>query len=176
MSIGYEDVQVTEELLQEYELKKAKAEGWGKYGRFKAWLYYANLRRRQLQGLHECVLEGNSLKGERRLHCICGMFFQSSDLKKVELISKKVKIKTKSLRLDEVQQVKGHLNLDDFKSITVALLVDFLWEPEIGDYLWTAFCQECGKQIYQVENLKARAFVDLHNKSCGGGAYVDYSE
>ena len=168
MSIGYEDVEVTEELLTEYEREKELAEGWAKYARFKAWLYHANVRRRQLQGLHENCLVGVSADGLRTVHCICGMFFQGSDLKDGSQISGEVRKKTKGLGLDEIQEVKGHLNLEDFHSITVALLVDFLWEPNIGDYLWTAFCQECGKYVERVKNAVAKQFVSRHDKSCGG--------
>ena len=168
MSIGYENVQVTDELLKEYEEEKKKAEGWAKYGRFKAWLYYANLKRRQLQGLHENCLVGYSIDGIRQVHCICGLILQGDGPQKAELISEEAKKRTNSLKLDNIQIVKGHLSLDNFKTVTVALLVDFLWVPEIGDYLWTAYCQECGMQIKRVENSLAKKFVSSHNAACGG--------
>lgn len=170
MAIYYEDVQVTDELLNQYEREKEKAAGPAKFGRFKAWLYYSNMRRRQIQGLHENSVVDISAQGIRTIHCVCGLCFRESELEDFEILSPTVKRKIKDLRLDEIQVVKGHRNLEDFKSKTVALIVDFLWVPSIGDYVWTAFCQECGKQTKKVVNSKAKAFVVSHNDSCGGDA------
>lgn len=168
MTIGYEDVQVSEEVLQELQRVK-KVEGFGAYAQFKTRLYYGNLRRRQLQGLHELVEEVFSSTGFRTLHCICGLYFQDSKPRETELISREVQIMAQDLNLDEIQKVRGHRSLEDFKSITFALLIKFLWEPKIGDYLWTAFCQECGESIKLVINSEARAFVAAHDKTCSGG-------
>ena len=175
MSIGYEDVQVTKEYLQELQQVK-KAEGWGAYAQFRTRLYYGNLRRRQLQGLHEIVEAGYSTTGARELHCICGLYFEDSGPIETEILSREVQRKTQDLELDGIQQVRGHRSLEDFKSITVALLVKFLWEPKIGDYLWTAFCQECGESINLVINSEAKDFVATHNQSCGGGVPHDFTK
>ena len=90
MTIGYEDVQVTEELLEEYEREKEQAVGPAKYGRFKAWLYYANIRRRQLQGLHENCLVGNTSQGVRTVHCICGLYLSGSEEQDLGLLSPEI--------------------------------------------------------------------------------------
>ena len=174
MAIYYKNVQVTEEYIQELHLEK-KVEGWGAFAQFKTRLYYGNLRRRQLQGLHEIVMQGYSNTGAREFHCICGMYFQDSDLVETDVIPQEVQIKTQDLKIDEIQRVRGHRSLEDFKSITVAILVNFLWEPKIGDYLWIAFCQECGESIKLVINSKAKAFVATHNQSCGGGVSHDFT-
>jgi hypothetical protein len=42
-------------------------------------------------------------------------------------------------------------------------LVNYVWKSEIGDYLWTAFCQECGEIIFEIRNEEAKAFVNNHN-------------
>jgi len=173
VSIGYDDVQVTEAELEELRQLK-KAEGWGAYAQFKTRLYYGNLRRRQLQGLHE-ILKVHSSNGARTIHCICGLYFQDLDSGEAEIISREVQNKTEELQLDEIQQVRGHRSLEDFKSITVALLVNFFWEPKIGDYLWTSFCQECGESIKLVINSEAKAFVANHDQSCGGGVTHDFT-
>ena len=167
MAIHYHEVQVTEELLIRYEREKDQAAGPAKFGRFKAWLYYSNIRRRQLQGLHENSVVGVSTGGIRTVHCVCGLYFRDSELEDFETLSPMVKRKIKDLKLDEIQVVKGHRNLEDFKSRTVALIVDFHWVSRFGDYMWTAFCQECGKQSKKVINSKAKAFVVSHNDSCG---------
>ena len=48
----YVDVTVSKELLERLEKDKQEAVGQARYGRFKAWLHYANLRRWQEQGWH----------------------------------------------------------------------------------------------------------------------------
>ena len=46
----YKDVRVSERLLDRLKKEQDEAEGMAKYGRFKTWLHYANLKSWQEQG------------------------------------------------------------------------------------------------------------------------------
>ena len=52
MSIGYKKVQVSKEKLSRLKLEMDNAPRSQKYGRFKAWLHFANLDMWQAQGHH----------------------------------------------------------------------------------------------------------------------------
>ena len=81
-------------------------------------------------------------------------------------ISSDLALKVGELLLDRVQAVKGHRSLDDFTARTCALIVNFVWKEELKEYLWTAYCQECGEFVIERSNLEARGFVSLHNAHC----------
>ena len=51
-TISYQNVAVSEAKLEKLKDEQDKAEGMHKYGRFKAWLHYANLQSWQRQGHH----------------------------------------------------------------------------------------------------------------------------
>ena len=163
MSIGYKDTSVSAELLAECQEEKQQATGWGKYAKFKVWLHYANLDRWQRQGHHFHYLTDVSDK-KKKLICTCGLYLNEGDEIKAEVIDSSIALKAGDLELDQVQITKGHRSLDDFKSKTCALLVNYVWRAEIGDYLWTAFCQECGEIVVELRNEEAKAFVTTHNK------------
>jgi len=82
------------------------------------------------------------------------------------VIEKSLAMRVGELLLDRLQTVKGHRSLDDFKTPTCALIVDYVWKSEIDDYLWAAYCQECGALVVEQRNELAKGFVDAHNKKC----------
>lgn len=164
-SIGYKDVRVTSELLEKYEREKAEASEELNYGKFKAWLFHANLARWQEQGHHFNYLTGCSTTG-KQIYCTCGLFLEVS----VSGFEKERTVggfESYEVSLDQIQSVKGHRSLDDFGRPAVALIVDFKWKPRIKDYLWTAYCQECGAVARNKRNSKAKEFVERHNIGCG---------
>ena len=163
MSIGYQDTSVSAALLAECEEEKQQATGWGRYAKFKVWLHYANLDRWQRQGHHFHYLTDVSEKKEK-LICTCGLFLDEGGEIEAEAIDSSIALKASDLELDRIQITKGHRSLDDFKSLSCALLVNFVWRAEIGEYLWTAFCQECGDIVVELRNEEAKAFVNNHNQ------------
>lgn len=167
MPIGYKEVQVSDELLEKYEKEKELAQGWAKYAKFKSWLHYANLKRWQGQGHHVQYLTISSAGGDQ-IVCTCGLFIEQREVGDLEALSPDVQLRISDLNLDQIQRVKGHRSLDDFKNSTVALIVDFVWEPKVGDYLWSAICQECGEIVVERASSEAKSFVAGHNISCGG--------
>ncbi len=164
-TISYQNVVVTEAKLEKLKDEQENAEGMHKYGRFKAWLHYANLQSWQRQGHHFRYLSGVNSE-----FCTCGLALHengTSDQEIAVVISKAVEDKLESLNLEEIQKVRGHVRLPSLKGETVALIVDYIYREDLNDYLWTVICQQCGE--YQVEqvNMDAYAFVETHNKICG---------
>jgi hypothetical protein len=165
MAIGYQDVRVPKSKLERLKKEMDLEKGPKKYGKYKAWLHYANLDMWQKQGHHfhyvtECA------DGKRKLLCTCGLFMEEADSKTDRAISPQLALRVGELLLDRVQALKGHRSLDDFKGRTCALIVDFVWKEELNKYLWTAYCQECGEFVIEREHLEARGFVSLHNAHC----------
>jgi hypothetical protein len=95
----YANVKVTEQLLADLEKDKAEAVGMARYGRFKAWLHYANLKSWQEQGWHFNYLNHS---GEAH-HCTCGLIVPIGADPEINAIA--------GLNLDEVQMAKGHRKL-----------------------------------------------------------------
>jgi len=83
------------------------------------------------------------------------------------VISTNVEHMLDGIELEQVHQVRGHIGLPSLKGQTVALIVDFIYKEEVGDYLWTVICQECGLFETEVKNSDAKLFVKTHNKNCG---------
>ena len=165
MSIGYTDVSVSPELLARCEAEKHKATGWGKYGKFKQWLHYANLDRWQKQGHHFHYLTDVSYERKRWI-CTCGLYLDEGDSVEERTISRDISLKLGQRLLDRLQTIKAHRSFEDFASPVCALIIDFVWEPKVGDYLWTAYCQECGDVIIESRNEVAKKFVHDHNSKC----------
>ena len=165
MSIGYKEVRVSTELLAECEAEKKLATGWGKYAKFKQWLHYANLNRWQKQGHHFHFLTEVGLE-RKQLICTCGLYLVEDGELEDLVIEKSLALRVGELLLDCLQTVRGHRSLEDFKTLTCALIVDYVWKSEIGDYLWTAYCQECGELVIEQRNELAKSFVDAHNAKC----------
>ena len=168
-TISYENVVVTEAKLEKLKDEQDKAEGMHKYGRFKAWLHYANLQSWQRQGHHFRYLSGQNAE-----FCTCGLALHESGSSNQEIavvISKIVEDKLDFLNLEEIQKIRGHVGLPSLKGETVALIVDYIYREDLNDYLWTVICQQCGE--YQVEqvNMDAYSFVETHNKICGPAVF-----
>ena len=68
MAIGYQDVRVSKAKLERLERERDLAKGPEKYGRYKAWLHFANLDMWQKQGHHFHYLTDVS-DGKRKLLC-----------------------------------------------------------------------------------------------------------
>ena len=165
-TISYENVVVTEAKLDRLKKEQEKAvKGMAKYGRFKAWLHYANLQSWQRQGHHFRYLSGLNTE-----FCTCGLALHengTSDQEIAVVISKAVEDKLEGLNLEEIQKVRGHVGLPALKGETVALIVDYIYHEDLNDYLWTVICQQCGEFHVELKNLDAKIFVESHNKFCG---------
>ena len=164
MSIGYQEVQVPAETLVELKAAMDSAEGMKKYGRFKAWLHYANLDRWQKQGHHFHYVTHVS-ESSRKLLCTCGLFVEG-EIDDAFTIPDSMAFKLSEFLLDRVQTTRGHRDLEDFSSPICSLIIDYKWEESLGDYLWTAYCQECGALVVEVRNEVAKKFVKEHNSEC----------
>ena len=165
MAIGYQNVKVSKSKVERLRLEMDREKGPRKFGRYKAWLHYANLEMWQKQGHHFQYLTEVS-KEKRKLICTCGLFMEEADSTTEQAISSELALRVGELLLDRVQALKGHLSLDDFTAKTCALIVNFVWKEELKQYLWTAYCQECGEFVIERNNLEARGFVSLHNANC----------
>jgi hypothetical protein len=171
-TISYQIVVVTEAKLD--KLKKDQeeaAKGMAKYGRYKAWLHYANLQSWQRQGHHFHYLSGDNAD-----HCTCGLVLHengSSDEEIAVVISKSVQDKLDGLNLEQIQKVRGHMGLPSLKGETVALIVDYIYREDLNDYLWTVICQQCGEYEVEQLNMDAYVFVETHNKICGPAIFEE---
>ena len=164
-TISYKKVVVTDAKLEKLKDEQEKGEGMHKYGRFKAWLHYANLQSWQGQGHHFHYLSGDNAD-----HCTCGLVLHengSSDEEIAVVISKSVQDKLEGLNLEQIQMVRGHVGLPSLKGDTVALIVDYIYREELDYYLWTAICQQCGEYVVGVRDTEADSFVKSHNSICG---------
>jgi len=164
-TISYVEVKVTEAKLDKLKQDQEDAEGMARYGRFKAWLHYANLQSWQGQGHHFRYLSGVNSE-----FCTCGLVLHengSSDEELAVVISKSVQDKLDGLNLEQIQKVRGHVGLPALKGETVALIVDFIYREDLNDYLWTVICQQCGDYQVQIRDTDADLFVKSHNKICG---------
>ena len=165
MSIGYQDVKVSKSEIERLKLEMDREKGPRKFGKYKAWLHFANLEMWQKQGHHFHYLTEVS-DGRRKLICTCGLFMEEADSSSDQAISAELALKVGELLLDRVQALKGHRSLDDFTARTCALIVNFVWREELKQYFWTAYCQTCGEFVIERNHLEARGFVSLHNANC----------
>ena len=151
----YKDVRVSERLLDRLKREQDEAEGMAKYGRFKAWLHYANLKRWQDQGWHLNYLDSGN---ERRHICTCGLSVHIDDEPEVSGFEQ--------LNLDLVQSTRGHRNLPSLDGVCVAFIYDFKLMEVEDEYFYTALCQSCGSYTELLPGGEADAFVDRHNQAC----------
>jgi len=164
-AISYQNVVVTETKLKTLKDEQEKADGMHKYGRFKAWLHYANLQSWQKQGHHFRYLSGMNSE-----FCTCGLVLHengTSDQEIAVVISKTIQDKLDGLNLEQIQKVRGHVGLPKLEGKTVALIIDYIYREDLNDYLWTVICQQCGDYQVGLKNVDAKMFVDRHNKTCG---------
>ena len=164
-TISYENVVVTEAELRRLKAAQNAAPIEQKYGRFKAWLHYANLKRWQKQGHHFHYLSGDNAE-----YCTCGLVLHEHgtfDQEIAVVISQNVENKLDGIELEQIQMVRGHVGLPSLKGETVALIIDFIYREDLNAYLWTVICQQCGDYQVEVKNMDAKSFVKTHNRICG---------
>jgi hypothetical protein len=151
----YSNVKVSERLLDRLKKEQDEAEGMARYGRFKAWLHYANLKRWQEQGWHFNYLDSGS---ELKSYCTCGLTVGIDDEPEVNGFEE--------LKLDLVQGTRGHRNLPSLEGGCVAFIYDYKLMEVDDQYFYTALCQSCGSFTELLPGGEADAFVNRHNQAC----------
>jgi len=151
----YSNVLVSDAMLSRLESEMNAAEGMARYGRYKNWLHYANLRRWQDQGWHFHYLSSGS---ERHAYCTCGLAVGVDD--NPEVVGLDV------LKLDVVQSARGHRNLPSLKGVCEAFIFEYEFIREKDSYYFRAVCQACRSYTELLPGAEADAFVDRHNQSC----------
>ena len=151
----YVDVSVADELLARLKREQSAAIAMEKYGRFKAWLHYANLNSWQHQKWHW----GYVNNAGKEWHCTCGLVVAMDALAEVGGLA--------HLELDATHRGRGHRSLPDFGGVVVAFIYDYKWMEELGVYYYDAFCQVCGDYVLERPGKEADMFADIHNISCG---------
>ena len=151
----YVDVRVSDEKLRDLKREQDAAVGMARYGRFKAWLHYANLNSWQAQKWHFAYLN----YGGGELHCTCGLVVEVGAAPEISSMGK--------LNLDAAHRAKGHRKLPEFGEVVVAFIYDYKWMEELGVYYFDAFCQVCGDFVLERPGKEADMFADIHNISCG---------
>ena len=154
----YVDVYVSERLLERLKREQNEAVGMARYGRFKNWLHYANLKSWQGQGWHYNYLNYN---GEE-LHCTCGLAVSIGAEPEVDGFV--------GLGLDRVHRARGHRNLPSLEGVCVAFIYDFKFMEEEDTYFYTALCQACASHTELLPPRAADWFVNEHNQTCGHAA------
>jgi len=134
------------------ELEDAPVER--KIGRWGAYRHHSQLYREQNQGYHFHYLSSTGT-----VICTCGLEIGGDELLPLFYPNE-------TLNLEPLQMVAGHRNLPSCEGVTVALIVRFRFAPDLNDYLWTAYCQVCGKSVVELPHGEALEFVDRHNQSC----------
>jgi hypothetical protein len=151
---SYADVFVSKELLEKLKREQDAAPKNQRYGRFKAWLHYANLKSWQGQGWHFNYL--NYMGTEH--HCTCGLI--------VPVDAKPEFTELSALDLDSVQRARGHRRLPQLAGESVAFIYDYKWMEEKGVYYYKALCQICAAHTGLLPGDDADDFVDGHNRNC----------
>jgi len=159
----YASVSVSEELLVQLKRDQDKAVGMARYGRFKAWLHYANLQSWQNQGLHFRYLNNDG----KEHWCTCGLIVPNGSEADVKGFA--------DLELDQVHVAFGHRNLPSLRGRTNAFIYNFLWVEDVGAkhfshgvYHFSALCQACLEHVKDLPGADADAFVAAHKKCRGG--------
>ena len=150
----YANVFVEASLLERLKKDQDEAKGMARYGRFKAWLHYANLQSWQSQGWHFNYLNYSG----KELHCTCGLI--------VPIDAKPEFTELGALDLDSVQRARGHRRLPQLAGESVAFIYDYEWMAEKGVYYYKALCQICNAHTGLLPGADADEFVNAHNQSC----------
>jgi len=174
MSIGYVEVKVPKEKLLKLKEDMDRANPAFKYGRYKAWLHYANLESAQARGMHFRYLTQSGLRVADKFICTCGLYIKEGEDLPSLFISADIAYKTRELLLDPVQKVKGHRDLGDFKSASCALIVGSRYIQGKSNYLYSAYCQECGEIGFEISIEEVKAFVNTHNQKHLSQLQVSY--
>jgi len=150
----YADVFVSERLLERLKKEQNEAVGMARYGRFKAWLHYANLQSWQQQGWHFNYLNYKGVE----LRCTCGLILAIDSEPEVTGFE--------NLTLDRLHLAIGHRNLPTLIGECVSFIYAYRWMEEIGVYYYKALCQVCYAHTKLLPGKGARWFVDEHNREC----------
>ena len=157
----YSDVSVSGRALSRLDKDMKRAQGMARYGRYKAWLHYANLKRWQEQGLHFRYLNDSG----KNYVCTCGLLVPIGLDPDLNVVA--------DLGLDEVHVAFGHKNLPSLRGQTTVFIYNFLWVEDPGakhfshgNYHFSAFCQVCLEHVKDVPVADADAFVAAHKKRC----------
>ncbi len=78
-SIGYLEVKVPKEKLLKLKEEMDRANPASKYGRYKAWLHYANLESAQESGMHFRYLTQSGLGVANKFICTCGLYVEEGE-------------------------------------------------------------------------------------------------
>ena len=151
----YVDVSVSNDLLEDLHSRMDGESGMRKYGRYKAWLHYANLNSWQHQKWHW----GYVNYAGKEWHCTCGLAVAMDAVAEVGGLA--------GLELDAAHRARGHRSLPEFGEVVVAFIYDYKWMEELGVYYYDAFCQVCGDYVRTRPGIDADVFADIHNISCG---------
>lgn len=150
----YADVYVSDRLLDELKRAQNEAVGMARYGRFRHWLHYANLRRWQSQGWHFAYVNYDGLNDR----CTCGLVVNVDQEPQVRGFPE--------LDLDRVQSARGHRNLPSLKGKCVAFIYDFEWQETVGRYFFKALCQKCLSHTQLLPEAEVEGFLERHNQRC----------
>jgi len=151
----YVELKITSQQLEELHSKMDGEVGMAKYGRYKAWLHYANLNSWQNQKWHW----GYVNYAGKEWHCTCGLIIAMNAAHEVGGLE--------ALKLDAAHRATGHRSLPEFGVVVVAFIYDYIWMEERGVYYFDAFCQVCGDSVLERPGRDADMFADIHNISCG---------
>ena len=151
----YIDVSVSAQLLEDLHCKMDGEVGVHKYGRYKAWLHYANLDSWQSQKWHW----GYVNNADKEWHCTCGLVIEMGAVHEVGGLA--------ALDLGAANRAKGHRKLPEFGAVVVAFIYDYKWMEEVGVYHYNALCQVCGNYVLTRSGKEADMFAEIHNISCG---------
>jgi hypothetical protein len=150
----YVQVSVSTDLLEDLHSRMDGESGMAKYGRYKAWLHYANLNSWQHQKWHW----GYVNYAGKEWHCTCGLVVAMDAVAEVGGLA--------GLDLDAAHRARGHRSLPEFGEVVVAFIYDYKWMEELGVYYYDAFCQVCGDYVLTRPGKEADMFADIHNISC----------
>lgn len=154
----YVDLKITDEKLEELRSKMDGQVGMAKYGRYQAWLHYANLNSWQNQKWHWGYVNYEG----KAWYCTCGLIVPMDEAAEV--------VGLEGLVLDLAHRTKGHRKLPNFEQPVVSFIYDYKWMKIFEVYYFDAFCQVCGDSVQERPGLEADAFADAHNTSCGAPA------
>ena len=150
----YSEVSVSERELSRLDKGMQRAQGMARYGQYKTWLHYANLKQWQEHGLHFRYLNDSG----KNYVCTCGLLVPiGSDLEVQGL---------DDLDLDEAHSAFGHKNLPSLWGPTIGFIYNFLWFEDSGVYHFSALCQACLEYVKDLPGADADAFVAAHKKKC----------
>jgi hypothetical protein len=151
----YVDTKVTEKQLEELRSRMDGQVGMAKYGRYQAWLHFANLNSWQNQKWHWAYVNFESVSW----HCTCGLVVPMDAEAEIDGLD--------GLELDPAHRARGHRQLPNFDTPVVAFIYNYKWLGLPGVYYFDAFCQICGDHVDERPGVETDAFANAHNKSCG---------